>query len=330
MLREAEEWRQRRHEAQVERVGFLARLRRRVLGFVVERIAEQRLLWHLRKATEVSARIPADLSQPVAEKVMRGMLKRDADHHLKWLLIDLTLLLLTTPLVADSRAQRAWVLLHLPGRRAFPVDARRPAGAGGGAVDGQAAATTSPSCARSWRCRRRTRQRRFRELADRLRLRASRDVLRGRGRADARDILDRVKLGESGRALGCPARGRRRHRDHARRGDRRGRARRPHVPRQPANTPRCVATPAPRRSSRRPTVGPAPCAVLRTANPYLTFARAAAPAVSGAASGRRAFIRSRSVAAGCGRRGRRERSAPLRSSAPARASAPAPSFTRTW
>ncbi len=99
MLREAEEWRQRRHEAQVERVGFLAGLRRRVLGFVVERIAEQRLLWHMRKATEVSARIPADLSQPVAEKVVRGMLKKDADHHLKWLLIDLTLLLLTTPLV---------------------------------------------------------------------------------------------------------------------------------------------------------------------------------------------------------------------------------------
>jgi hypothetical protein len=99
MLREAEEWRQRRHEKHAEHVGILARLRRRVMGFVVERIAEQRLLWHMRKATEICARIPADVSAGVAEQFIRGMLKKDADHHLKWLLIDLTLLLVSAPLV---------------------------------------------------------------------------------------------------------------------------------------------------------------------------------------------------------------------------------------
>ncbi len=99
MLREAEEWRQRRHEKHAEHVGILAKLRRRVMGFVVERIAEQRLLWHMRKATEICARIPADVSASVAEQFIRGMLKKDADHHFKWLLIDLVLLLVSAPLV---------------------------------------------------------------------------------------------------------------------------------------------------------------------------------------------------------------------------------------
>ena len=61
MLLEAEEWRHRRHEAQPEAAGLFVRLRRKVMGFIVERIAEQRLLWHLRKVDEVCARIPADI-----------------------------------------------------------------------------------------------------------------------------------------------------------------------------------------------------------------------------------------------------------------------------
>ena len=56
------------------------------MGFVVERIAEQRLLWHLRKATEVCARIPADMPDGRGDAVIRAMLKKDADHHLKWML----------------------------------------------------------------------------------------------------------------------------------------------------------------------------------------------------------------------------------------------------
>lgn len=99
MLHEAEEWRQRRHELRPEPAGMLGRLRRKVMGFVVERIAEQRLLWHMRKATEICARIPADVSQEVADHTIRAMLKKDADHHFKWLLIDLTLLILSAPLV---------------------------------------------------------------------------------------------------------------------------------------------------------------------------------------------------------------------------------------
>lgn len=99
MLREAEEWRHRRHDQDPEPTGFFSRLRRRIMGFVIERIAEQRLLWHLRRATEVCARIPADMTADEAERIIRAMLKKDADHHLKWLFIDLTLLLLSTPLI---------------------------------------------------------------------------------------------------------------------------------------------------------------------------------------------------------------------------------------
>jgi hypothetical protein len=93
MLLEAEEWRHRRHEKHPEPGGVVARLRRKVMGFIVERIAEQRLLWHLRKATEVCACIPSDVSESEADAVIRAMLKKDADRHGKWLLIDFALLI---------------------------------------------------------------------------------------------------------------------------------------------------------------------------------------------------------------------------------------------
>jgi hypothetical protein len=99
MLHEAEEWRHRRHEHEPEPSGILGRLRRRVMSYVVERIAEQRLLWHMRKATEVCARIPADMEPAEADRVIRAMLKKDADHHRKWTIIDFALLVVSVPLI---------------------------------------------------------------------------------------------------------------------------------------------------------------------------------------------------------------------------------------
>lgn len=99
MLREAEEWRQRRHDEAIAPTGPFGRLRRKIMGFVVERIAEQRLLWHMRRASDICARIPADLDPVEAGTRVRAMLKKDADHHLKWLLIDLTLLIASAPLM---------------------------------------------------------------------------------------------------------------------------------------------------------------------------------------------------------------------------------------
>ena len=69
------------------------------MGFVVERIAEQRLLWHLRRATEVCARIPTDVTEGEADEIIRAILKKDGDHHRKWLWIDGLLLLASAPLV---------------------------------------------------------------------------------------------------------------------------------------------------------------------------------------------------------------------------------------
>jgi hypothetical protein len=99
MLVEAEEWRHRRHEAQPERAGFLARNRRKVMGYIVERIAEQRLLWHLRKVDSVCARIPSDMKEAEADGFVITMLKKDVEHHRKWLWIDLLLLTASLALV---------------------------------------------------------------------------------------------------------------------------------------------------------------------------------------------------------------------------------------
>jgi hypothetical protein len=99
MLHEAEEWRHRRHERQTGPVSLLTKLRRKVMGFVVERIAEQRLLWHLRKADEVCAAIPTDLTEHEANAIVRKGLKKDSDHHLRWMFIDLLLLIASAPLM---------------------------------------------------------------------------------------------------------------------------------------------------------------------------------------------------------------------------------------
>lgn len=97
-LREAEEWRHKRHEGEPPATGLLARGRRRIMSFIVERIAEQRLLWHLRRAEEVCAQIPADLSEEEAGRIIRAALKRDGDHHFRWMWIDFALLVLVAPL----------------------------------------------------------------------------------------------------------------------------------------------------------------------------------------------------------------------------------------
>jgi hypothetical protein len=100
MLREAEEWRHKRHDAEdPARVGIVTRWRRRAMGFIVERIAEQRLLWHLRTADTVCAQVPSDISEDQADTIIRTTLKKDLDHHFKWMWIDLVLLILVAPLI---------------------------------------------------------------------------------------------------------------------------------------------------------------------------------------------------------------------------------------
>jgi hypothetical protein len=89
ILREAEAERHRRHHlvAQPESQGWAARVKRRVLRWIVEKMAEQRLLWHLRRAASAEVQAPSDLDMAHAGRIVREGLQRDADRHLRWLLV---------------------------------------------------------------------------------------------------------------------------------------------------------------------------------------------------------------------------------------------------
>ena len=90
MLREAEAERHRRHDPDAEaRAGFMARWRKKSMRWIVERAAEQRLLWHLRTATAVTLVAPGDLPADQAIAILRHGLKRDSDRHLRWFLVNL-------------------------------------------------------------------------------------------------------------------------------------------------------------------------------------------------------------------------------------------------
>jgi hypothetical protein len=96
-LKEAE---QARHQAPKEEPRtFLGRMHRRSLRWIAERIAEQRLLWHLRKATTATLHISEDLPADRAEAIMRDSMKRDADRH-RNLLIPHSLALIVSGAVA--------------------------------------------------------------------------------------------------------------------------------------------------------------------------------------------------------------------------------------
>ena len=96
-LKEAE---RARHERIIEEPKtFLGRMHKRMMRWIAERIAEQRLLWHLRTAREATLHIPGDLPPDQADSIMRSSMKRDADRH-RNLLIPHTLALIVAGLVA--------------------------------------------------------------------------------------------------------------------------------------------------------------------------------------------------------------------------------------
>lgn len=96
-LKEAE---QARHQAPKERPKtFLGRMHRRSLRWIAERIAEQRLLWHLRKAEGATLHVSEEVPPDRAEAIMRESMKRDAESH-RNLLIPHTLALIGSAAVA--------------------------------------------------------------------------------------------------------------------------------------------------------------------------------------------------------------------------------------
>jgi hypothetical protein len=68
--------------------GWLARFKARMMRWVAESIAEQRLLWHLRRQTEACLYYPDDLEESQAIALLRAQLGRDFDKHRFWLTID--------------------------------------------------------------------------------------------------------------------------------------------------------------------------------------------------------------------------------------------------
>jgi hypothetical protein len=96
-LKEAE---QARHQKAIEEPKtFFGRTHRRIMRWIAERIAEQRLLWHLRNAEAATLHVSADLLPQDAEWLMRQSMKRDAEFH-RNRLVPHTLLLILSAAVA--------------------------------------------------------------------------------------------------------------------------------------------------------------------------------------------------------------------------------------
>ena len=99
MLHAAEERQHRRHHETVSHAkGWLGRAHERIMAWVAERIAEQRLLWHLRGEPAAVALHPDDLTFEQVQALIRRMLQRDYDRHRVWLMVDTLGMLVSIPL----------------------------------------------------------------------------------------------------------------------------------------------------------------------------------------------------------------------------------------
>jgi hypothetical protein len=87
MLAEAEHQRRQGHTPP-DHVGWLGRTKARAMRWVAESIAEQRLLWHLRRQPDACLFYPDDIDEPRAVALLRRQLGRDFDKHRFWLIID--------------------------------------------------------------------------------------------------------------------------------------------------------------------------------------------------------------------------------------------------
>lgn len=92
LLAEAE--RERRHgAAAAPRGGMMSRFKRRSMRWVAESIAEQRLLWNLRRVDGARLHHPDDMTSEAAFGVMRQHMSADFKKHQMWLAIDSLLMI---------------------------------------------------------------------------------------------------------------------------------------------------------------------------------------------------------------------------------------------
>jgi K+-H+ exchange-related protein len=97
MVREAELQRhEKTHEAPTTTLG---RLQRKLLCWVAERVAEQRLLWRLRRADRAELHVSEELDPNEALRLFRQGLQKDADRHLRLLALHALGLIASLPFV---------------------------------------------------------------------------------------------------------------------------------------------------------------------------------------------------------------------------------------
>ena len=84
--------------AAADRRTLLQRVRDRGLGWLAERVAEQRLLWFLRREGAVTAHHPDDMPSDDAERWVRSELRRDSRRHLFWMFVDAGIYVASLPL----------------------------------------------------------------------------------------------------------------------------------------------------------------------------------------------------------------------------------------
>ena len=77
---------------------LMQRVRDRVVAWLAERVAEQRLLWRLRSTGTATAHYPDDISADEASVIVRRSLLRDGTRHRNWLAFDATGCAITAPL----------------------------------------------------------------------------------------------------------------------------------------------------------------------------------------------------------------------------------------
>ena len=95
-LKEAE---QARHQKAIEEPKtFLGRIQKRSMRWIAERIADQRLLWHLRKVDAATLHTSADLPAEDDDRIRRSNFKWDADHHRNRLILHSVALIASAPI----------------------------------------------------------------------------------------------------------------------------------------------------------------------------------------------------------------------------------------
>jgi Mitochondrial K+-H+ exchange-related len=88
LLRAAEEHRNQANDQANPSQSWTARMQDRMMSWIAKRIAEQRLLWNLRKQERVIAVHPSDMAFEVVMPHVQQALQRDFERHRLWLVVD--------------------------------------------------------------------------------------------------------------------------------------------------------------------------------------------------------------------------------------------------